>query len=254
MLAEDKTGERESNVPRREVEDRMRRHTHPFTKVAGIGERDATCHDSRLDLCLSRGVSSPGYYDFICWPNLTTDKLDFIGNKKSYVLDVLALSPTARQHIPLRRRADDDVTLFEQAKVGAGLPGQALDDLPILQLPKLLPPLSSSLVDHLLVRLDANSPRSVSLAPQSQKGKFSADGLPTTSWSANEDVLVCRVESLENLSLDLVEGFDRRGVDLFKLLVVECRQRKGLEIEERSGSREFLREDEVFEGYREASL
>ena len=42
--------------------------------------------------------------------------MQFVDDEQIYVLHVLALFPSARQHVPLLRRADHDVTLAAESR------------------------------------------------------------------------------------------------------------------------------------------
>jgi hypothetical protein len=106
-----------------------------------------------------------------------------------------------------------------------------------------------------LVRLNTYRPLLLAPStPQPHQGELRTNGLPTTSGGANEDVLVGRIKSLEDLRLDLVEVLDPLGVDRLELLVVEGSEGKGLEVEKGGRGRELLREDKMLEGNGEPRL
>ena len=147
----------------------------------------------------------------------------------------------------LGRRANDQITLLEEAKIRTCFARQADNLLAALQVPKLLAPFLDALVDHLLIRLDANRPLLLALAPEPQEREFRADCLTASRRRSDEDVVVRGVESLEDLGLDLVERLDSRRVDTLELFVVQRGERKSLKVEEGSRGRELLGKNEVLE-------
>lgn len=154
-----------------------------------------------------------------------------------------------RKRAHLGRRTDNNITLLEQPQVGARLTRQRHNLLSALNLAKLLLPLRHSQVYHLLVRFDTHRPLLLaSRAPQSHESKLRADRLSTARRSANEDVLIGRIESLEDLRLDLVEVLDPIGVDGLEFLVVKSGEGERLEVEKRRRGGELLGKNEMLEG------
>jgi hypothetical protein len=92
------------------------------------------------------------------------------------------------------------------------------------------------------------------LRPQAKESEFGTDSLARSSRCSNVNVVVRSVESLEDLSLDLVERRDRVGVDGFVFPVVESRDGERLKVEKSCGRRELLGKNEMFEGERETSF
>lgn len=79
-----------------EIEDGMRRRTHPFAKVPRIRQRDTAGYDASLHVRLRRDIAGARNYDFISRPNLPANKLHFVGDEKADCLYVLPLPPTPR--------------------------------------------------------------------------------------------------------------------------------------------------------------
>ena len=123
----------------------------------------------------------------------------------------------------LSRCAHNQVTLLEQTQVSTALTGQAHDLLAALQVSKFLLPLCDTQVYHVLERLDTDRPGLFSLAPQTQQSELGADRLATTSWRTDEDIVVRRVQRLEDLRLDLVEGLNSRRVNALEFFIMERR-------------------------------
>lgn len=250
----------------------MRWCAHPLAQIPSVRERHSARNNTGLHLRLCRDIPCTRDDDLVRWTDLATNKLHFICDEKADCLHVLPLPPSPRQDIPLETRyqyqysaekmvmtylgrcANNQVALLEQPKVCTRLARQAHDLLSTLQVAKLLAPFLDPLVNHLLVRLDTHCALLLALAPESKEGKLRADRLPTAGRRADEDVIVGGVQRLEDLGLYLVERLNGGRVYTLKLLVMQGGERKSLEIEEWSGRREFLGEDEVLEGDREAGL
>ena len=105
-----------------------------------------------------------------------------------------------------------------------------------------------------MIRLDTNGTLWLWLTPQSHQSEFRTNGLPATSRSTNEDIVVGSVQRLEDLGLDLVECLNGGRVDGLEFFVVEGGNREMLEVEKSGWWGELLREDEMFERNRDASL
>ena len=180
--------------------------------------------------------------------------MNLVTNKETDVLHVLPLLPPSRDDIPLRRSANDDISLLEQTKVSACLPRQTHDLLASLDSPKPRLPLGQTEIDHVLIRFNANRTFGLRLTPQSHQREFRTNGFSTTSGSTDEDVIVSSVQRLEDLGLDLVERLDGGRVDRLELFVMEGGNRKMLEVEESGRWRELLGKDEMLERNRDASL
>lgn len=148
----------------------------------------------------------------------------------------------------LSRCTHNDITLLQQPQIRTRLPRQTHNLLPALHTSKLLLPFFNPQIDHILIRLNAHRPLGLLLTPQPQQREFRADGLTGPGRSADEDIIVCCIQGLEDLGLDLVEGLDGGRVERFEFLVVKRREGERLEVEERSRSWEFIRQDKVFEG------
>jgi hypothetical protein len=74
----------------------------PLAKVSGIGKRDTTCDNTSVEqLRLRRNIPCPGHDNLVHWTYLSTNELDLVGDEQSEVLNILALSPSARDNVPL---------------------------------------------------------------------------------------------------------------------------------------------------------
>ena len=173
--------------------------------------------------------------------------MNLITNKETEILHVLPLLPPSRNNVPLRRGANDDIAFLEQAKVSTRLSRQAHDILAALDSPKLRLPLGQTKINHILIRLNTNRTSRLWLTPEPHQREFCTNGFPATSGGTDEYVIVCGIQGLEDLGLDLVERFDGGRVDSFELFVMKGGNREMLEIEESGRWGELLGEDEMFE-------
>jgi hypothetical protein len=69
------------DVPRREIEDRVRWGAHPFAKITSIGKRDAARHNAGFVFRLFRDIPGTRDDDLVCRSHLTADQLNLICNK-----------------------------------------------------------------------------------------------------------------------------------------------------------------------------
>jgi hypothetical protein len=233
----------------------VRRRADPLAEVACVRERDAARDDARVEeLGLGADVARAGDDDLVRRAGLAADELDLIRDEEPDVLDVLALAPAARQHVPLRGRAHDNVRALEDAQVRGRLAREREDLLPALELAEAGAPRADARVDHLRERLEADRAPALALAPQPEERELGADGLARARRRAHEHVLVGGVERLEDLRLDLVERGDRVRVQRLVLGVVQRGERERLEVEQRCRRRELGGQDEVLERDGQARL
>lgn len=232
----------------------MRGSADPFTQIPGICKRDGTNHNTSTVVRLLRDVASTRYHNLVGRPDLRANELNLVTNKEAKILHILPLLPPPRNNVPLRRSADDNVSLLEQTKISACFSREAHDLFAALDSPKLRLPLRQTEIDHILIRFNTNRTLRLWLTPESHQREFCTNGLSTPSGSTDEDVVVSSVQRLEDLGLDLVESLNGGRVDGLEFFIMKGGDRKRLEVEESGGWRELLGKDEMLERNGNAGL
>ena len=239
---------------RRKVENVVGRGPNPFSEIPGICERDRANDNTSIVVRLLRDVASTRNHNLVGRPNLRTDELSLIANEESKVLHVLSLLPPPRNDVPLRRGANNDISLLEQTKICTGLSSQANNFFASLNSSKLRLPLCQTEVNHILIRFDTNRALVLRLTPQSHQRKFCTNSLSAASGGTDEDIVIGSIQRLEDLRLDLVKRLDGGRVDSFEFCVMKGGNREMLKVEESGRWRELLGEDEMLERNRDAGL
>ncbi len=92
-----------------------------------------------------------------------------------------------------------------------------------------------------------NRPSRVLLGPVSEQGKLGTDGLSAAGRCGNKNVLVCSVERVERLRLNLVKVFPLR-IERNIVLGLQGGHRQWLEIQELRVRGELVGQKQLLEG------
>eukprot|EP00906_Rhabdomonas_costata_P006819 RCo009881 len=166
-----------------EVEDRGVRGSHPLSKILCIGQgaagRDKTDPCPKALDHLRADVPHPGHDHLHHRPPWAHDEMQLVYNEELHTRDVLSLLPPSGDDIPVLRGADNNLALFQQLEVRAGLTSE-LHHGSAKAVIKLALPLAVPLRADVLVRGDVH--RSGLLlrlegVKHPQNGELNANGL-----------------------------------------------------------------------------
>ncbi|KJR89206.1 uncharacterized protein SPSK_05806 [Sporothrix schenckii 1099-18] len=210
-----------------EVVDVVLGRADPAAHLAHVGQRHAEPDDAqrrRLARQLLADVRHARHQQLVlvALGGAAANHVQVVGHKQPHRLHELLALPATGQRVPLRVRRQDQVALLQQLQVVGRLARQLDHDTPAAaQLAEAVLPVAEPHVHELLQRRHVDGahvlhivprvraglllPLQV-LAPEPQQRKLGAHRLSAARRRRHEHVLVGRVQRVERLCLDAVEG------------------------------------------------
>mmetsp|Transcript_18092 Transcript_18092/g.68343 ORF Transcript_18092/g.68343 Transcript_18092/m.68343 type:complete len:442 (-) Transcript_18092:1829-3154(-) len=178
--------------------------SEPVGEVRRVGERRRQAHDAHGTAGVRRDEAHAADDHLQHGPSVLAQQVNLVDDHQPHLLHVPAALPGARDAVPLLGRGHQDVRLLQRLGVG-GHVARELDHALAHALAELAAPVLDTLRHQRLEGRDVHRLASGPLVEEAEHRQLRGHRLARASGRAEQHVVVCVVEHVEDLRLDGVE-------------------------------------------------